>query len=96
MRTRTAEPCTVGEILREEFLNPLGITERQLTESLGCSAEEVTLLVDGKRALTHQEAERLSQLLRTSTDFWMNIQSAHDRWKEKISYGTDEENNALS
>lgn len=81
MKKRTTEPSKVGDILREEFLKPMGVTEKQLAEKLECSCEDVTQLIEGKRALKHQEAVSLSQLFKTSTDFWVNLQSAHDRWE---------------
>ena len=83
MRTRTTEPSTVGDILREEFLKPAGMTERQLAEQLACSREEAELLLRGKRSLKHQEAVGLSRAFQTSPDFWINLQSAHDCWKEE-------------
>lgn len=91
MRKRVVEPSTVGEILSEEFMKPLNITQQQLADAMGITRKSVSLLVNGKRSLGIHEAVLLSGLFETSVEFWMNLQAAHDRWeaqKDKENYST--------
>ena len=89
MRKRVVEPSTVGEILSEEFMKPLNITQQQLADAMGITRKSVSMLVNGKRSLSIHEAVLLSGLFETSVDFWLNLQAAHDRWeatKEKENF----------
>lgn len=71
-------PRHPGEILREEFLAPLGITQRGLAEHIGIPAKRVSELVRGRRSVTPSIAWLLAQAFDTTPEFWLNLQSAYD------------------
>ena len=71
-------PTHPGEILREEFLVPLGQTQVALAEHIGVSVQRVNELVRGKRGVTPETAWLLSQALGTTPEFWLNLQAAYD------------------
>jgi addiction module HigA family antidote len=71
-------PTHPGEILREEFLGPMGLTQVELAEHLGIPTQRVNEIVRGKRGVTPQSAWLLAQALGTTPEFWMNLQAAHD------------------
>ena len=76
--TRRRKPTTPGEILREEFLIPLGLTQKQLADHLGCDVKVVNRIVNGRAAVSTEMALRLGAAFRTSPDFWLNAQKAVD------------------
>jgi antitoxin HigA-1 len=67
-----------GEILKEEFLNPAGITQVALARHIGIPLQRVNEVIRGKRGITPQTAWLLSQALGTTPQFWMNLQDAYD------------------
>ena len=69
---------TIGEILQEEFLQPLAMTPYRLSKELHVSTSTVLDLVHGKRRLTTDMALRLSKLFGTSERFWINLQANID------------------
>jgi addiction module HigA family antidote len=71
-------PIHPGEILKEEFLVPLGVSARALALSLGVPVNRVTGIINGQRSVTGDTALRLSLCLGTTPEFWMNLQSAYD------------------
>lgn len=71
-------PTHPGKMLREEFLVPLGITQRDLATAIHVPYQRVNELVDGKRGITPSTALRLSRYLGTSAGFWLNLQQAWD------------------
>jgi antitoxin HigA-1 len=73
-------PTSPGEILLEEFLKPLGMTQLALAEKMGVPIQRVNTLINGKRAVTAETAILLSRALRTSPEFWMNLQTGCDLW----------------
>lgn len=77
MRIRRA-PTTPGEILHEEFLKPLGMTQAQLAAHLGCDVKVVNRIVNGRSAVTAEMAIRLGAAFRMSPEFWLNAQQAVD------------------
>jgi antitoxin HigA-1 len=76
--TTLRRPTPPGEILREEFLRPLGMTQKQLADHLGCDVKVVNRLVNGRTLLTAEMALRLGAALRTTPGFWLNAQKAVD------------------
>lgn len=78
-------PTTPGEILREEFLRPLGITQRRLAEHLGCDIKVINRVVNGRSAVTASLALRLGAALRTSPELWLNAQQAVDLHRAGLS-----------
>ena len=73
-------PTHPGEMLLEEFLNPMGMTQVQLAESIHTSYPRVNEIINGKREITPDTALRLSALLGTSAEFWLNGQRNWDLW----------------
>ena len=71
-------PTHPGEILQEEFLAPLGITQVALAKHLGISTQRVNELVRGKRGITPETAWLLAAALATTPQFWLNLQMNYD------------------
>lgn len=71
-------PIHPGEILLEEFLNPMGITQYRLAQTISVPARRINEIVHGKRAISPDTALRLARALGTSDRFWMNLQSRYD------------------
>jgi antitoxin HigA-1 len=69
---------TPGEILAEEFLKPLGITEYRLAKDINVPARRINEIVHGKRAISTDTAYRLAQYFGTTPQFWINAQVLHD------------------
>jgi addiction module HigA family antidote len=69
---------TPGEVLREEFMVPLGLSARALARDLRVPANRITGILHGERAITAETAVLLSERFDTSPEFWMNLQSAFD------------------
>ena len=67
-----------GEMLLEEFLEPLGLRQSEAAQKLGISANRLNEVVLGKRRLTPDTALRLARLLKTSSQFWMRLQADWD------------------
>lgn len=67
-----------GEILLEEFLQPLGLSQYRLAKSLGVPQIQISQIVRGKRPITPPTALRLGAFFRTSPEFWLNLQAAYD------------------
>ena len=76
--TRRREPTTPGEILHEEFLLPLGMTQKQLADHLGCDVKVINRIINGRTSVTAEMALRLGATFRTSPEFWLNAQKAVD------------------
>ena len=79
VRVPTHRPPThPGEMLREEFLEPLALTQSALAQRIGVPFQRINSLVNGRRNLTPDTALRLSQFFGTSPGFWMNHQLRWD------------------
>ena len=72
------KPTTPGEILQQEFLQPLGMTQKQLADHLGCDVKVVNRPVNGRTSVTATMALKLGAAFRTSPEFWLNAQKAVD------------------
>ncbi len=75
---RVHEPIHPGEILLEEFLGPLHISQYRLAQAIGVPPRRINEIVHGKRAISPDTALRLSRALGTSDRFWMNLQTRYD------------------
>jgi antitoxin HigA-1 len=73
-------PTSPGEMLREEFLNPMRITQTQFAEAIGVSYPRLNEIVNGRRGVTPDTALRFSRALGTTPEFWLNMQLAIDLW----------------
>lgn len=71
-------PTHPGEILREEFLAPLGLTQKAFAAHLGVPLQRVNEIVRGKRGVTPETAWLLAQALDTTPEFWLQLQANHD------------------
>jgi antitoxin HigA-1 len=71
-------PVRPGEILHDEFMEPLGLSARALARELGVPPNRITEIVNGERGITAETAILLSRRFGTSSRFWMNLQVAHD------------------
>ena len=67
-----------GEVLREEFMAPLGLSGRALARELGVPSNRITEIVAGERAITAETAILLAERFGTTAEFWLNLQTAHD------------------
>ena len=67
-----------GEVLLQEFLEPLGVSQAELSRHLGVPIQRINELVKGKRGITPETAWLLAQSLGTSPEFWMNLQVAYE------------------
>ena len=71
-------PIHPGEILLEDFLKPMGITQYRLAKAIGVPQRRISEIVQGKRAITSDTALRLSRFLGMSDTFWVGLQTDHD------------------
>ena len=80
---RKREPTGPGEILREEFLSPLGLTQRELADHLGCDVKVINRIVNGRSSVSAEMAIKLGAAFATSAEFWLNAQKAVDLYRAK-------------
>jgi addiction module HigA family antidote len=85
---RKREPTSPGEILREEFLKPLGLTQRQVADHLGYEVKVINRIVNGRTGVTPEMALKLGAAFRTSPEFWLNAQKAVDLYRAAKALGT--------
>ncbi len=71
-------PVTPGEILKFEFMQPLGLSARALARDLGVPANRITEIVNGTRAITAETAILLGRRFGTSAEVWMNLQTGYE------------------
>ncbi len=71
-------PVPPGEVLREEFMAPLGLSARALARELGVPADRITEIINGTRAISASTAILLGERFGTSAEFWMNLRTAHE------------------
>lgn len=83
MITIDREPTSPGEILDEEFLKPLNITQKQLANHLGCDMKVINRIVNNRTSVSAEMAVKLGSALGTSPEFWLNAQQALDIYKAK-------------
>jgi antitoxin HigA-1 len=78
-------PIHPGEILREEYLRPLGMSANQFAKALGVPTNRITLILSEKREVSADTALRLARSLGTSPEFWLNLQAAFDLRTAELS-----------
>ena len=81
MLTTKRKPVTVGEILSEEFMRPLGLTQSALAEAMGVQRKHVNELCNDRRNVTAATALILARVFGNSPDFWLNVQRRSDLWR---------------
>lgn len=87
MATERLPPIHPGEILLEEFLKPMGISQYRLAKDISVPPRRINEIVHGKRAITADTALRLSRYFGLSERLWMNLQVHYDMEKEKQKLG---------
>ena len=83
MRARKMDPIHPGEILFEEFLKPLGISQYRIAKDINVAPRRINEIVQGKRSITADTALRLARYFGLSERFWLNLQSRFDLEVEK-------------
>ena len=78
------KPTSPGEILSEEFLKPLGLTQKELAEHLGCDYKVINRIVNERASVTPEIAIKLAAAFETTPDFWLNAQKASDLFKASL------------
>lgn len=87
MTTKRLPPVHPGEVLQEEFLGPLGLTQYRLAKDLSVPARRINEIVHGSRAVSADTALRLARYFGTSDRFWLNLQAAYDLDVERDRLG---------
>ena len=87
MATRTLTPVHPGEILLEEFLEPMGLSQYRLAKDISVPPRRINEIVHGKRSVTADTALRLSRYFGTSERFWLNLQTGYDLDVERDRLG---------
>ena len=80
-------PVHPGEVLREDFLKPLGMSQNALAKALGVPPIRISQIVRGKRAITPETALRLARYFGTSPEFWLGMQAAYDLEVTRMKMG---------
>ena len=82
---RFREPTHPGEMLMEEFLIPMSITQRDLSKAIHVPYQRINEIINGRRGITPSTALRLAKFFNMSEDFWMNLQLRWDLYRAKSS-----------
>lgn len=87
MKSKMLSHITPGEILGEEFLKPMAITQYRLAKDIGVPPRRINEIVKGRRAITADTALRLGRYFRMAAAFWLNLQSHYDleRQQERLA-----------
>jgi addiction module HigA family antidote len=83
MKSKLLTHITPGEILDEEFLKPMAITQYRLAKDIGVPPRRINEIVNGQRAITAGTALRLGRYFGVSPEFWLNLQSHYDLEQEQ-------------
>jgi len=83
MNQKTFEPIHPGEILLEEFLKPMGISQYRLAKDINVHPRRINEIIHGRRSITANTALRLSRYFGLSERFWLNLQGLYDLEMEK-------------
>lgn len=78
MAAKKLPPVHPGEILLEEYLHPLGISQNRLGRDLNVPAQRINEIIRGKRSITVDTALRLARYFHTTSRFWLNLQTHYD------------------
>ena len=81
MNITKRQPVSVGEMITEEFLVPMALTQAQLAEAMGVSRKTVNELCTNRRAITVDTALMLATVFGNTADFWLNLQQRNELWK---------------
>ena len=84
------DPPHVGEIIKEEYLEPLGLTVTEAALKLGVSRKAFSELINGKTGISTKMAIKLSKAFNTSVQFWLNLQQEYDLYHTLLTYTGDD------
>src|SRR4029450_12858107 len=87
MKSKALANITPGEILQEDFLKPLGLSQYRLPKDICVPARRINEIVKGERAITADTALRLGRYFKMSAQFWLNLQSHYDLEVEEARLG---------
>ena len=79
------KPTHPGEVLREDFLEPMGLTQKQLADAIRVPFQRINEVVRGRRSMSASTALRLARYFGTSAGFWMNLQLRYDLYETERS-----------
>jgi antitoxin HigA-1 len=82
------KPTTPGEILNEEFLKPMEMTQKQLADHLGCDVKVINRIINERTSVTAEMAVRLAAAFGMTAEFWLNAQQAVDIYEANKALGT--------
>jgi addiction module HigA family antidote len=88
MAARKVSPVHPGEVLQEEFLKPLGVSQYRLAKEISVPPRRVNEIVHGSRAITADTALRLARYFGTTDRFWLNLQARYDLEVERDRLGS--------
>ncbi len=88
MAARKVSPVHPGEVLHEEFLKPLGVSQYRLAKEISVPPRRVNEIVHGSRAITADTALRLARYFGTTDRFWLNLQARYDLEVERDRLGS--------
>ena len=77
------QPSHPGEILLAEFLLPMKMSQLEIAKNMGVPIQRINTLINGKRGITAETALLLASELKTSPEFWMNLQNAYDLYEAR-------------
>ncbi len=86
---RTLRNIHPGEVLKEEFLEPMGITVYRLSKETGLSQTRISQIVKGERSVTAETALKLGKFFSVPAEFWMNLQALYDIEEAQKRYKKD-------
>lgn len=78
MKAMSRKPTSPGEILNEEFLVPMGLTQKELADHIGCDIKVINRIINQRTSVTAEMALKLASTFKTTPDFWLNAQKAID------------------
>jgi addiction module HigA family antidote len=82
------QPTTPGEILQEEFLTPMKMTQKEFADHIGCDVKVINRIVNGRTSVTAEMALKIGAALKTTPDFWLNAQKAVEIYQAAQHVGT--------
>jgi len=88
MTTIKRKPTTPGEILLEEYMKPLKITQKQLADHIGCDVKVINRIINNRTSITAEKAFKLANTFNTTPQFWLNAQQAVDIYRVSQEIGT--------
>jgi antitoxin HigA-1 len=97
MKRQTMDPIHPGEVLQEEFLAPLGVSQYRLAKDTSVAPRQINEIVRGQRAISANTALRLARYFGTSEQFWLNLQARYvEIEKDKLGNRLDREVSVLA